>query len=225
MIETENLQELISLTGELKAPEIEANNFELSSEKYPYKLALRNSGFEEEKERDRFVKCCVRMVRSSPEYRLWVEYIREVLGIHDCAITGETGTQVTIEMHHHPITLYEFTRAIVCLHSASSKEFCSFDVATKVIEYHYNNEVGYIPLATTLHEKYHNGFLSLPMNLVRGDWKKSFDKYEWEDEELSRIEARLAINRENCGWAKGYQWGKDSYVEEELDNAISKDRS
>lgn len=221
-----DLKELIILSEEIeKAPQILAKDLELSSEQYPYNLSLRNSGFEEEKEKDRFIRACVRMVRSSPEYRLWVDYIKDVSGIHDCAITGEKGTQVTIEMHHHPITLYEIIKAIVSNCDVSIKEYCSFDISTEVIEHHYNDKIGYIPLAITLHEKYHNGFLNLPIELVRGDWKYLLNKYEWEDDELSNIKARLKINKKNCGWIQGYKWIEKLHIEGDINSGINQSGS
>ena len=186
---------------------------ELSSEQTPYNLPLRRSDIEEESEFKRFVKACERMIRQSPEYRVWTDYIREILGEHSCAITGEVHSQTTVDIHHHPVSLYTIVKAVLNQYMGSDKEFCTFDIATKVIELHYQNKVGYVPLIRSLHIKFDNGFLLIPMELVLGDYKTFLKDYTdfLEEEDLDVINGRLAINKENCGWGDGYNWGRDSY--------------
>ena len=188
----------------------------LSSEDSPYELTLRRNDFPEEKNMNQFIKKVEAIVRKSPEYKDWTSYIKDVLGHYSCELTGEMAAQVTVEIHHHPISLFIITKAMIVQYINSDKGFCSFDIAQDVINLHYENRIGYIPLVKTLHEKFHNGFLLLPMELVKGDWKHITQQYEHDDADLEIIQTRLAINFSNCGWIAGqYYWSNN----EELKSA------
>ena len=59
-----------------------------------------------------------------------------------------------------------------------------------------------------MHEKFHNGFLSIPLQLVRGNYKTFLEEYSkyMDDDDLETIESRLSITESNCGWSR------DNYV-------------
>lgn len=185
---------------------------ELSSPSNPYTLSLRRTDFSEEKELLKFISHCERAVRQSPEYKEWVIYIKSVLSTHTCVITGEFDVEVTIEIHHHPMSLFDITKSVVNRYLQSSKEFCSFDITEEIIEIHYKNYVGYVPLLSSMHEKYHNGFLPIPLELVSGNYQEWINKYSvfLDDDDLKRLNTKLVINKDNCGWKK-YNWSKSSY--------------
>ena len=55
-----------------------------------------------------------------------------------------------------------------------------------------------------MHEKLHNGFLTIPISLVQGDYKyfvKEFSKF-LDDMELDTINSRMSIDTSNCSWSK-----------------------
>lgn len=163
---------------------------------------------------NKFIKKIERIVRSSPEYREWTGYVKDCLGHYVCELTGEISSQVTVEIHHHPISMFVITKGILTEYINSNKEFCSFDIAQDVITLHYENRIGYIPLVRTLHEKFHNGFVQIPMELIKGDWMYLLDHYEYSDSDLETIDSRTAINFTNCGWADGqYSWSGQSRSE------------
>ena len=83
------------------------------------------------------------------------------------------------------------------------KEFCTFDVATEVIQLHFMNKVGYVALIETMHEKFHNGFLNIPVSAVRGDYNwflKEYSKY-LDQEDLDTLNSRLIIKTSNTNWS------------------------
>ncbi len=190
--------------------DIEKN--QLSSTESPYTLTLRREDFEDEKEFQKFIKNCEKLIRGSSEYSYWKEYLREILGFYSCDITGELNSQTSIEIHHHPYTLYCIVKGVVRKYLNKVKSFCSFDICSDVIELHYNNEIGYTPLLSSLHEKYHNGYLLIPMEIVHGNYRSFYEKYVMylDDDDVSDIQEKLNINKENCGWKK-YNWSKDNY--------------
>lgn len=177
---------------------------ELYSDNYPFRLGLRIRNFENEAMYKKFVKSCEGLIRKCHEYRLWKGYIIDVLQINSCAITQETMDEVTIEVHHHIPSLYTLTCSLVNKRIEEEKEFCSFDIAIDAIELHFKNKIGYVALLQSMHEKFHNGYLTVPMRLVKGDYKyflKEYSKY-LDEADLDVINSRLAINESNCSWAK-----------------------
>lgn len=185
---------------------------QLSSPESPYTISLRRDDFEDEKQFVKFIKNCEKLVRGSSEYSYWREYLREVLGEYACDITGEINSQTTVDIHHHPFTLFLIIKGVVRKYLDNCVPFCTFDICMDAIELHYKNKIGYIPLLSSLHEKYHNGFLLLPMELVHGNYKSFQEEYSkyLEVDDISDIQEKLDITYKNCGWEK-YNWMKDRY--------------
>lgn len=153
----------------------------------PFILKLRIDAIHSEKDFDKLIKCVEKLVRYSYEYREWVSYIIENLGHNYCALTEEIMGECEVVMHHHPINLYTICKSIILDHLSKNQSFCTFDIATNVIELHFQNRIGYVPLLSSLHEKYHNGFLSIPIELVHGDYKHLLKNFKIDDQEYDKI--------------------------------------
>jgi len=141
-------------------------------------LPLRVSTIPDYKEYERFVRNIVSQVRRTYEYQMWVKYVKDTLGHNICALSGEVSKDVTIEIHHHPLTLFDICESVVNTHTIRGEQYCSADITVEVLECHYKNIIGYIPLCTTLHEKYHNNALNISINLVHGNWKAFLATYD-----------------------------------------------
>ena len=195
----------------------EEKNFQISSnvdnlelfcgDNAEYKLPLRRAGFDQEKDFTYFIKNVERLVRNSTEYREWKKYVKDVLGYCNCAFTSEKSSEVTIEIHHHPVTLFTLVKTVTVFSINKEKEFCSFDIAQQCIELHFSNRVGYIPLASTIHEKYHAGFLRIPIELVHGDWRYIVDNYPVDDLDIQLIGEQAAVKLEDIK----VEWTKNNY--------------
>jgi hypothetical protein len=193
----------MDLTKEIYSDE---ETLTLHSEVNPFSLSLRVKSFYSEKEFDKFVKGVERCVRASGEYKQWVGYIIDTMGVRECALTKESVAEVNIEIHHHPITLYTICKALIVDNVNKEIEFCTFDVATKAIELHFQNRVGFMPLLSDLHKKYHSGFLQLPIELVKGDYKYVLKNYPVDENERDRIYSLCNVKAKDCAklsWAKG----------------------
>lgn len=169
-------------------------------------LPLRIGSFETEAEFKKFVKMCEKLVRGSAEYRLWRNYIKDILGVENCAITLESDEACDVEIHHHIPSLYSLAEAIINKRIQENIKFSSFDIALDMIEYHFSNHIGYVPLINSIHCKFHNGFLDIPVELVRGNYKHFVDNYlsYLNEEEQETVLKRLAVHMEDChnGWEK-----------------------
>lgn len=196
---------LLSLATEDTIQSNEDNIFVLPDSQF--NLPLRISSFPSEKDYEVFVKNVERIVRYSQEYKLWVKYITDNLGQTKCALTNETINECSLEIHHHPITLYTVVKAVLNDFMTKKSEFSTFDVATKVIELHFQNKIGFIVLLSDLHKKYHNGFLNLPIELVHGDYKYIIQNYTIDENEYDRICSLCNIHLEDAKQL----WKKDDY--------------
>jgi len=185
--------------------EIKSNveRLELYSDNYPFNLSLRVQTFESEADYNKFVKNCEKLIRGCLEYKLWRSYIIDVLQVQTCAITEERMDQCSMEIHHHPISLFTIVKSLVNEKLEKEETFCSFDICTKAIELHFSNKVGFVNLLSSIHEKFHNGFLNIPKNLIRGNYNSYIQEYSryLDEEELDIINARLTITESNCNWS------------------------
>lgn len=186
---------------------IDANieHMELFSEDYPITLPLRTNNFENEAQFKKFVKNCEILVRRSNEYSLWRNYVVEILGLNTCHITEEHISEVSVEVHHHIPSLFSVVSAVVNKKVSEQQNFCSFDVATEVIELHFQNRIGYTILITTMHEKFHNGCLDIPINLIHGDYNYFIHNYGGylENDELEKLNQRLQVTAATASWTRG----------------------
>lgn len=188
---------------------------EIYSERHPFSLALRISNFENEATYKKFVKNCEMIIRRSIEYKEWRDYIVDVLQINECMITHERMDDVTVEVHHHVPSLYTLVTGLVNKCIEENQEFCTFDICQQAIELHFQNRIGYVTLLKSIHEKFHNGKLSIPISLTKGDYNffvREYSKY-LDESELETIQSRLATNEHNCTWSR------DNY-QEDIDEAI-----
>lgn len=179
-------------------------SLELYSDAYPFRLSLRIKNFDNESDYKKFVKNCEMTIRRCLEYKLWRNYIVDVLQINECMITHERMDEVTIEVHHHIPSLYTLVTALVNKCIETEEEFCTFDICQQAIELHFKNKIGYVTLLTSMHEKFHNGRLTIPISFVKGDYNYFIREYsKFLDElDLETIEARMAVNESNCSWSR-----------------------
>ena len=186
--------------------EVKSNikNMELYSDTFPFRLSLKIRNFENEAEYKKFLKNVEMLIRRCHEYKLWRDYIIEVLQINTCMITNESVEQVKIEVHHHIPSLFTLVSGLVNKRIETEKDFNTFDIAQEAIQLHFKNKVGYVTLLRSMHEKFHNGYLNIPISMVKGDYKHFLSQYlQYIDQEQADvIESRLAISEHNCSWAK-----------------------
>ena len=182
----------------------EVDGLELYSDEYPFRLPLRIKNFENEAEYVKFIRNCEKNIRGSIEYKQWRNYIIDVLGVQTCMITNERMDQCTIEVHHHIPSLFLVVKCLINQKIEKEEDFSTFDIALEAITEHYKNRIGYVTVIKSMHEKFHNGFLSIPIQVVRGNYKAFLEKYSkyMDDEDLENIESRLSINESNCNWTR-----------------------
>lgn len=187
--------------GDIKS---NTETLEIYSERHPFSLSLRISNFENEAVYKKFIKNCEMTIRRSIEYREWRNYIVDVLQINECMITHEKMDEVTVEVHHHLPSLYVLVTALVNRHIEENIDFCTFDICKEAIEVHFQNRVGYVTLLKSIHEKFHNGRLDVPLEYVQGNYNHFIQEYSkyLDEADLETIQARLAVKEHNCSWSR-----------------------
>lgn len=209
IIETSDSNELEPVTVVEESPiSSSEKDLTLHSKGGAFSLSLRVKNFGSEKDMEKFIKCVERLVRYSIEYKHWHSYITDNLGYDSCALTEETMSETKIEIHHHPISLFTVCKAVINKHLNGDEDICSFDIATEVIELHFKNKIGYVALLSNLHEKYHNGYLEIPIELVHGDYMDIVKNYTMDDCDLDKITSLCQVKLET---SKSVGWAKNSY--------------
>jgi len=129
------------------------------------------------KEIDKLIKKAQRMIRSSPEYKEWVNSLKE-LGLTRCSILGGIDDEhAKVEMHHYPYNLYTVVEMHLDKLFAEGKSVDTFTLATNVMDSHFKGIIGVVPLSKTVHELAHSDEVKIPLSLVFGDITKYIETF------------------------------------------------
>lgn len=136
-----------------------------------------------DRDKEKFIRRIENVVRSSMEYRDYVVFLKEHVNMTHCAFFNNMengqGSRVRIEIHHEPLTLFDIVQTVVnkCIEEAIPLN--DLFIADEVMELHYTNKVGLIPLSKSIHQIIHNSNeLVIPLNLVYGNYKEFLEEYE-----------------------------------------------
>ena len=182
-------------------------NFECSLNKAVYNLSFKRDHFPDEKYERKFVKAVKSMVRNSIEYSEWTEYLIFEKHLTKCLFTGEELAECIIQFHHHPISLQNIIEAVVDRYMQDRIMFSSADVFLEIMKLHFGMKIGVVPLVTTLNQKFHNGFLKIPIEYVIGDYNWFLENYTLRDKAQEVVRRYLTVQESNH-----IGWGKNDYL-------------
>ena len=151
-----------------------------------------------DKDKDKFIKRIERQIRSSTEYRDYILYLKENVDMTKCAffnnVQNGEGTKVRIEIHHEPLTLYDIVKVVLNKFIDNCIPLNDLFIADEVMELHYSNMVGLIPLSKSIHQIiHHSNELVIPLSLVFGDYSSFIEKYNdyLDDAIMDKIERKI----------------------------------
>lgn len=155
-----------------------------------------------DKDKTKFVTECEKIIRSSLEYKEYIQYLKENMDMRSCSFFNNINNEnrrFSIHIHHEPFTLFDITLAVTNRFIREKIPLDYFDVSEEVMKLHYQNMVGLLPLSTTVHEIVHDGQLFIPLQAVKGNFVKFFKKYE---EDISPdtkaiLVAKIKMSKEN----------------------------
>jgi hypothetical protein len=137
--------------------------------------------FNDPKSFDKYISDLERIVRTSFEYRQFINYLRNIEGMNECAVldnvVNKAETNVRIEIHHSPFTLYDICVIVFRKRSAYNEDLNINAVAEEVLYLHYISWVGLIPLSATVHDMVHNAYLFIPTDKIRGYYRLFIESY------------------------------------------------
>lgn len=143
---------------------------------------LEDWEFRDAKDFTKYIKFLEQTVRSSVEYREYIQYLRNAFEMNRCTIymnvTNNLTNNIKIEVHHDPLTLYDICLIIFRKRQAAGEPLDEDNVAKEVMWCHYNGLIGLIPLSETVHELVHNGVLFIPTTHVFGNYKMFVELYK-----------------------------------------------
>ena len=152
-----------------------------------------------EKDRVKYIKRCEKIIRSSTEYKDYITFLKENVDMGRCAffqnVSSEDTRRVKIEIHHEPFTLYDYVAVVVDKFQSEGLPLNDLLISDEVMELHYNNQVGLIPLSKTIHEMIHNSNkIVIPLNMVYGNYTSflASPRYEsYVDDLYDKLEEKI----------------------------------
>jgi len=135
-----------------------------------------------EKTKEKLIKNIEAIIRTSQEYRNYIRYLKTDAELNYCTLMNilpeDIAKHIKIEMHHFPFTLYDLVDIILVKAVSLGEDFSRLSIANEVMEAHFNNQIGLVPLTVTAHQMMHNGHYFIHKEEVFGDYEKFFDRYK-----------------------------------------------
>jgi hypothetical protein len=151
----------------------------MKSDDSPFPETFYFSKFYEEKEYKKFIKNVEKLIRLSDEYKNYIGVLRDTVSALniDNILSHITSNDAELEFHHYPLSLYDIVDAVMIQKFFDDENFTTFSIAKEVLELHYKNLVGLVPLSKTNHELAHIGELFLSSNQIFGNYKEFINRY------------------------------------------------
>lgn len=126
-----------------------------------------------------------RIIRQSREYRgyvFWKKSNHKQSICSELKIDSYEYDNITLEMHHHPLNLFQIVYIIGMKMLSELKDedsyYTTFQIASEVIEEHFEDNIGIVPLTKTYHQLYHNGLYQIKEESISGDYLNFKEKYK-----------------------------------------------
>lgn len=165
---------------EYKTPEFENANIMVMQDVPEYDM--QDYDLFNEKDFKKYIDDIERLVRSSREYRTFVQYLRMYMDMNSSAFLENVNnidtTKIKIELHHTPFTLFDITLTVFNKRSRLQEPLDMELVAKEVCYIHYFLYVGLIPLSKTEHKLVHNQALFVPLDIVLGKYDEFIEMYK-----------------------------------------------
>lgn len=149
------------------------------------------------KSRYKFITMIKSQIRTSPEYREYIEFLKKHRGMFRSHVlpkaTMESGKHYSIEIHHEPFTLFEIIDIVLTKRQTQGENLNTFQIMEEVMELHYDDKIGLIPLDITSHELCEKGNIFIPLQDIYGRYDKFYDEYSALCEIPDKIENKLEI--------------------------------
>ena len=138
------------------------------------------------KDRQRFIERVKKVIRRSQEYKDYIQFLKEHIGLNSCIffqkVTNGPSSKkgrISIEMHHEPFTLQDYVDTVINKFQDQGLPLNDLLIADEVMELHYSNKVGLVPLSKTAHQMVHKSTkVVVPLNMCYGKYSEFLEEYE-----------------------------------------------
>ena len=155
-----------------------------------------------DKDKIKCIKMIERIVRSSNEYKQYIQFLKQEIDMTKCTffnnVNNKNNSSVSIEIHHEPFTLFDITSIVLEKYIDLSEDIDPLMIAEEVMELHYKNFVGLIPLSITVHQLVHDGKILIPLQNVYGNYIAFLEEYDAYINEGLRnmLQVKLQLSKE-----------------------------
>ena len=158
---------------------LEFDNLKIKSNKSIYCESFYFVDVFDETNLKKFIKSVERTVRSSKEYKRYIENLRTNVHAlnYDTVMSNISNTDTALEFHHYPLSLYEISEILILDHLANKDNITSFSFSKEIMEYHFKNKIGLVSLTKTNHELAHDGALFLHKNQIFGKYEEFINEH------------------------------------------------
>ena len=158
---------------------LEFDNLKIKSNKSIYCESFYFVDVFDETNLKKFIKSVERTVRSSKEYKRYIENLRTNVHAlnYDTVMSNISNTDTALEFHHYPLSLYEISEILILDHLANKDNITSFSIAKEIMEYHFKNKIGLVSLTKTNHELAHDGALFLHKDQIFGKYEEFINEH------------------------------------------------
>jgi len=128
----------------------------------------------------KFIKATERLVRQSKEYRKYIELLRTNITAlnYDSVMSNISTNDADLEFHHYPLSLYDNIQVLVLDHIIHKDNITSFSIAKEIMEEHFNNNIGLVPLSKTNHELAHLNSIFISKKQVFGRYNDFIERHK-----------------------------------------------
>ena len=129
--------------------------------------------------KSKFIKAAVRCVRQSKEYKMYLGHLRQDHKMDTCSFQPGIvlDEDVELEFHHCPLTLYDVCHVVFDHLIEKGGRCTTLSLADEVVNEHFEERIGLVPLTRTNHALVHNGMLRIHPLQVYGRWLEFIRRY------------------------------------------------
>jgi hypothetical protein len=159
----------------------------------------------DDSKRKKLATAVKKLVRSSEEYSNYIGFLKSELGLTHCAILGNVEKDdATLEFHHYPFTMHDIVELSINRHILLGKKFNSYTLINDIIQDHYNNIVGLVPLSLTVHQLVHAGQIFVNLSQVYGNINAFMEKYSFamNDDMIDKFNKLVEYSEKNIPYSE-----------------------
>ena len=130
----------------------------------------------------KFIKQCEKLIRKSPEYKDYIKFLKEHMGMNRCTVLrglkSDSNKKYSIEIHHEPFTLFDIVQIILERNISLGIPISEYKISDEVMALHYDKKVGLIPLSKTMHELVHSGRIFIPLQFIYQRYDAFYNEFQ-----------------------------------------------